>query len=307
MKKVVITTGDPAGCGPFISVEAVNVLRKEKVDFFVVGDSKVLEKIPGYARIKRRINLIDVNTWGIDKLRKARISKLGGQASLNYLDRGVRLLKKKRIKRLVTAPLSKEAVKLLLPQFCGHTEYLADYFKVKNYAMMMASEKIKVVPFSRHIPLREVSSVIKKKDFIKVVSLVYASLRDKFKIKKPKIAVASVNPHAGVNTFLDKEEKEIAAGLQMFKAKTYGPYPGDTIFTQENLKKFDCVICAYHDQAMVPFKLISFKEGVNLTLGLPIIRTSPVHGVAYDLIKEGKRAFATSMVAAVKLAIEISI
>lgn len=307
MKKVIITAGDPAGCGPYITLEAVNILKKQKIDFFVAADRKVLEDLPLYQKMKNRFNLIDAATAGIEKLAKAKSSQLSGRASLNYIDRGLQLAGELKIKRLVTAPVSKEAVKLINPEFIGHTEYLAQYFGIKNYAMMMVSSKLIVVPFSRHVPLREVSSLIKKKDFLDTVSLVYAALKDKFNIKNPKIAVAAVNPHAGVNTFLCREEKEIRAALKLFKEKIYGPYPADTIFTPYNIGKFDCVICAYHDQAMIPFKLISFQDGVNITLGLPIIRTSPDHGVAYDLVKEGKKPFGTSMAAAVKLAINVSI
>ncbi|MFH1317782.1 MAG: 4-hydroxythreonine-4-phosphate dehydrogenase PdxA, partial [Candidatus Omnitrophota bacterium] len=259
MKKVIITSGDPAGCGPYITLEAINLLRRQKIDFFVVGDRTILEKLPLYEKMNKRFNLVDVDTKGITKLTKGKISKLGGRASLNYIDRGLLLAREANIKRIITAPVSKEAVKLINLKFVGHTEYLAQYFGVKNYAMMMASSVLRAVPFSRHIPLREVSAAIKKKDILDTVSLVYTSLKDKFNIKNPRIVVASFNPHAGINTFLDKEEKEIDAGLRLFKEKIYGPLPADTIFTLHNLKNFDCVICPYHDQAMIPFKLLAFK------------------------------------------------
>lgn len=301
-KKVVITTGDPAGCGPFITLKAIEALAAPKNDFFIVGDKKVLEKIPVFSKVKNRINLIDVNTPGIGKIKSGRVSELCGCASLNYLKRGLELTKELDIKRIVTAPVSKEAVKYVLPDFSGHTEYLAGYFGVKNYVMMMASRKLKVVLFSRHIPLREVSHYLNAVELINTFSLTYFSLKKMFKINEPKIAVASCNPHAGMNTFLDKEEEIIYKAVKKFK-KIDGPYPSDTLFTKDNLKKYDCVVCMYHDQAMIPFKLLSFLNGVNITLGLPIIRTSPAHGTAYDIMKRGISPFFSSMVEAVKLAL----
>lgn len=305
-KKIIVTTGDPAGCGPFITLSAIEVLADKNVDFFVVGDRKILEKIPVFSEVKKRINLIDAATAAIENIKPGCISKLGGRASLNYLNKGLELIKEMKIKRIVTAPVSKEAVKYVLTDFSGHTEYLADYFGVKNYAMMMVSSKLKVVVFSRHIPLRRVSSSIKQEDLIKNFSLTYHSLKGIFKIDNPKIAVVSCNPHAGIDTFLDKEEEKIYEAVKKFK-KIQGPYPSDTLFTSNNLKKYDCIICIYHDQAMIPFKLLSFYEGVNLTLGLPVIRTSPAHGVAYDIIKRGVNPFSTSMIEAIKLALKLSI
>jgi 4-hydroxythreonine-4-phosphate dehydrogenase len=216
-------------------------------------------------------------------------------------------MKKKYIKRLVTAPLSKEAARLVLPNFSGHSEYLADYFKAKNIAMMMVSNKLKTVLLTRHIPLREVPLSLNRRELLNTFSLVYFSLKTMFRIKNPKIAISSLNPHAGVNTFLDKEEKLIYKAVKDFKKEIYGPYPSDTIFTEDNLKKYDCVISLYHDQGMIAFKLLSLKEGVNLTLGLPIIRTSPAHGVAYDIMRQHKVPFSSSMAEAIKLAMRLNI
>lgn len=305
VKKVVITIGDPCGCGPAITLAAINHLKKENIEFFVAGDKQVLEKIPGYKKVESRINLSDVKTEGIDQLKPGVVSKVGGAAALGYLKEAIALLKREKIKRLVTAPLSKEAVKLVFPEFKGHTEYLADYFKTDNFAMMMVSQKLKTVLFTRHDPLRRVSSFIKKPALVNLFSLVFNSLEKTFGIKAPRIAVVSLNPHAGINTFLDKEDKIIHAAVKESAKRIYGPFPSDTIFTQDNLKKFDCVVCLYHDQAMIPFKLLSFKKGVNLTLGLPIIRTSPAHGVAYEIIREGQKPFSSSMIEAVKLAVEL--
>lgn len=307
IKKVVITIGCPAGCGPYVTLAAVHALKKEKLEFFVVGDIRILERFSIYKKIKQRINLFDLATEGIEKIKPGEAIELSGKASLDYLNKALRVLKEVKSDRLVTAPLSKEAVKIRLKNFSGHTEYLADYFGVDNFAMMMVSPNLKTILFSRHILLRQASAVINEEDFLKTISLVIFSLKDKFKIKNPKVAVASFNPHAGVDTFLDREEKDMRAAVKRAGAGVCGPYPCDTLFTPDKLKKFDCVLCPYHDQAMIPFKLLSFKRGVNLTLGLPIIRTSPAHGTAYDLTRAGKKPFFTSMAEAIKLAARLKI
>ena len=307
MKRVVITMGDPAGCGPAICLGAINELKKERIDLILVGDKKILKKHPLFGRLRRRISLVNVNTPGIENLKRGCASKLSGTASITYLNEALRIIDDVGIKRLVTAPISKEAVQSLIPQFSGHTEYLADYFKVKDFAMMMTSHKIKTVLFTRHVPLSKVSALMKEKDLSAVIRLVYDFLRKSFKIKSPKIAFASFNPHAGVDTFLWKEEKAIVSAIKKSGRKVFGPYPADTIFMENNLKKYDCIICPYHDQAMIPFKMLSFKEGVNLTLGLPVVRTSPAHGTAFDLVKSKKTPLSSSMIHALKLALRLSI
>jgi 4-hydroxythreonine-4-phosphate dehydrogenase len=307
MTKIVISIGDPAGCGPYITLKAIEALKNKAIDFFVVGDKKVLEEIPLYRQIKERIILCDVGSAGIERLRKGYISKLSGTASLKYLKHALEILHTEKIKRLVTAPLSKEAVQLVLKNFSGHTEYLAEYFGVKNIAMMMAAQKLKVILFTRHIQLAQVPEFIKREDLLDIFSLVYSSLQKMFKINNPKIAVTSFNPHAGIDTFMAKEEEAVLKAIRQFKRPLHGPYPSDSIFIEQNLKKYDCIICLYHDQAMIPFKLLSLREGVNLTLGLPIIRISPAHGVAYDIMRAGKIPFHSSMVAAIKLALKLHV
>jgi len=305
-KRIVISSGDPGGCGPFVTLKAIESIGKNSLEFFVVGDQKIFQKLPIYKKAKNKINFIDLNTRGISEIERGKPSRLGGKASLSYLNAALELIRKRKMKRLVTAPLSKEAVKSVLKNFSGHTEYLADYFKVKNFAMMMASSSLKVVMATRHINLKEVSSFLGKDDIYNLLCLVYESLQVKFKLKRPRIVFCAINPHAGVSTFVEDEEKKILLVRKKFKRLTFGPYPADTIFTKENLKRYDCIICAYHDQAMIPFKLLSFHTGVNLTLGLPIVRTSPAHGVAYDIVERGEIPFHSSMLEAIKLAAKLS-
>ncbi|MCM8830836.1 MAG: 4-hydroxythreonine-4-phosphate dehydrogenase PdxA [Candidatus Omnitrophica bacterium] len=307
MEKIIITSGDPAGCGPYIVLKAIQKINNPNIKFFVVGDYKIFSKISTFWKVNKNFELINADTVDIDKIKYGYPSIISGKASLNYIDIALKFLKKYKIKRLVTAPVSKEAIKLIYKDFIGHTEYLQKYFKVKNVEMMMVSGALKIVLFTRHHLLRNVSKFIKKNKLIETFFLVHYSLKNLFCIKSPKIVIASFNPHAGIDTFLGEEEKIIYSAINSFKEKLYGPYPADTLFLKNNLSKYDCFICLYHDQGMIPFKILSFKKGVNLTLGLPIIRTSPAHGVAYDVIRFGKNPFYFSMLEAIKLALSLKI
>lgn len=305
-EKIIVTIGDPAGCGPYITLKAIEKLGNCKAQFYVVGDRKILSRFDIYKKINKRIILIDLATHGIDKLKPGYVSKLSGMASISYLDSALKIMRGCGIRRLVTAPLSKEAVQLNLPDFSGHSEYLAGYFKCKM-EMMMVSPELKTVLFTRHIPFRDVPAFITKNNLTNTFELVLKSLKNIFKIKNPKIAVASLNPHAGKDTFLGKEEKIIYKVIRGAGSNFYGPHPADSLFTESALKKYDCIIALYHDQGMIPFKLLAMKTGVNLTVGLPVIRTSPAHGVALDVMRSNKEPFASSMIEAIKLALKLSI
>lgn len=306
-KKLILTIGDPAGCGPGIVCRALAGLLKPHIEFIVVGDSKVLEDTIYFKRIYKKIQLIDLATPKIKDLPKGKPSLLSGEASINYLKKALDLIKRENIKRLVTAPLSKEAVKHTLKDFVGHTEFLAEFFKQKRVVMMMVSKKLKVVLLTRHIPLSKLPLELKPSLVKDTLRILDEALRRQFKIKSPRLAITSVNPHAGKYTYLGKEEKIIIKGIKESGIKVKGPYPADTLFLPHKYTLYHCIITAYHDQAMIPFKTLAFKEGVNLTLGLPIIRTSPAHGVAFDLIRKKKIPSPTSMQRAIELALSLKV
>ncbi len=305
-KKIVVTVGDPAGCGPFITLKAIDRFNK-KAHFIVVADRVILERYSIFKKVSRKIELIDVKTPGINNLELGCPSYLGGRASINYLKIALKTIRKEKIQNLVTAPLSKEAVKMSLKNFSGHTEFLANYFKVRNVLMMMVDGNFRVVLATRHIPLRDVPSAITKRLMQNTLKLTHKSLKDIFHIRNPRIAVASLNPHAGVDTFLGKEELLVKDAIDTLPFKVYGPYPSDTLFLLYRRNKYDCVIACYHDQAMIPFKLLSFKKGVNVTLGLPIIRVSPAHGTAFDIVRERKIPSHYSMFSAFNIAEKLSL
>ncbi len=305
-KTIVVTVGDPAGCGPFITLKAIDEFNK-KANFIVVADEVTLRKYSIFKKVSRKIELIDVKTPGINNLKLGCPSYLGGKASINYLKIALKIIRKEKIQKLVTAPLSKEAVKMSLKDFSGHTEFLASYFRVRNVLMMMVDGSFRVVLATRHIPLRDVPSAITKRLIQNTLKLTHKSLKDIFHIRNPRIAVASLNPHAGVDTFLDKEELLVKNVIDALPFKVYGPYPSDTLFLLYRHNKYDCVIACYHDQAMIPFKLLFFKKGVNVTLGLPIIRVSPAHGTAFDIVRKKRIPSYYSMLSALNIAEELSL
>ncbi len=305
-KPVVITTGDPAGCGPRITLRAVESIKTGNIRCIVVGDKEVYCRIKGGSRMLNRVEFVDVGTKNISRLTPGRASKLSGRASLNYLERALDIIARQKLKVLVTAPVSKEAVATGLPSFRGHTEYLAQAFNVSSVAMMMYSRRINVALLTRHIALRKVPASLTAKSLRETIRLVAAFLKKECRIRNPRIAVASVNPHAGTGTFLGREEKIIRRAIHSFRSGVYGPYPADTLFTHRRIKEFDALIACYHDQAMIPFKLLSFDEGVNVTLGLPIVRTSPCHGVAFDRIKKHRPLSSDSMRQAILTAVRFA-
>ena len=187
---------------------------------------------------------------------------------------------------LVTAPINKASIQQKVKDFVGHTEFLESTFEGESL-MIMVSELIKIAFVTSHIPLSEVKTAINLKQIIKKTNQLNQSLIVDFGCRKPKIAIIGLNPHAGENGMLGKEEKEIITPaiqkMQQEGLLVFGPYPADSFFTQKNLNAFDGILSMYHDQGLTPFKTLSFSEGVNYTSGLNIIRTSPVHGTAYEI------------------------
>lgn len=219
-------------------------------------------------------------------------------------------LKNQMIDSLVTAPIDKYQIRKSAPNFIGHTEYLENQFEGKSL-MVMLSEKMKIAFITGHIPLNEVSKNIKEDKIINKTIQLNNSLKKDFKISNPKIAVLGLNPHAGENDMLGIEESTIISpAIKHLQTKenivAEGPFSADSFFTEEKLSKYDGIIAMYHDQGLIPFKGLSFSNGVNYTAGLNKIRTSPVHGVAYDI--SGKNtANSNSFIAAVNAACQIYI
>lgn len=301
-KKIVITGGDPAGCGPRLVWQSLQSVSRRGVDYVIVGDKKIFDKVFSGKKNFQNVEFVDCRTPGISSLTRGKATFLSGKASLSYIDTALKLIAEEKIPALVTAPVSKEAVGRIYAGFSGHTEYLADFFKIKKFCMMMDSPAIRTVLLTRHIPLKKVPKALSEKIIIDTAELVYSFLSRRAAVRQPRIALASVNPHAGRDTFLGEEEKIMVRAIKKSRKKIYGPFPSDTLFAPLRSKQFDCILCAYHDQGMIPFKLLSFSRGVNVTIGLPIVRTSPAHGTAYDAVRKKMPLFSTSMEAALRSA-----
>ena len=312
--RVGLTIGDPAGIGPAITLKALKML-KGKVYFTVIGNSFVLSQAAKALKIKS--GYLPLELKDLDNVKKGnfafgRLSAENGKASLEYLDMGVELLKKKKIDCLVTCPISKEAINLAGSKFSGHTEYLADKFRRKELVMMLMNDDLKFSLVTRHIPLKD---VCKKLTFdgleFNILSTIKC-LKLLFLIRKPRIVICGVNPHASDNGVIGLEEQKVIKPViislrkRVKGATITGPLSADTAISMAAKGNFDCVIALYHDQALIPLKLTDFDSGVNLTFGLPFVRTSPLHGTAFELAKKPIFANPGSLVAAIKLAVKLT-
>ncbi|MBM4137024.1 MAG: 4-hydroxythreonine-4-phosphate dehydrogenase PdxA [Nitrospira sp.] len=250
--------------------------------------------------------------WGdfqVNYFEKCKPTAKGGKACLSYIKRAVELALNKQVDGIVTAPISKEALKMANFKWPGHTEMFADLTNTKDYAMMLTGGPLSVILVTIHTALKNVPHLITKKKILKTIRLAQKAC-DMLEIKKPRIALAGLNPHAGESGIFGDEEirKIIPAMKEAVKEgiPVSGPYPPDIIFHKAYKGKFDIIVCMYHDQGLIPLKMIAFDEGVNVTIGLPFIRTSPDHGTAYDIAWKGI-ANPSSMIEAIKLAARLRI
>ena len=283
-KRIIITLGDPSGVGPEVVAKSLkHSLVRKCGQFLIVGDSKTFDKY-SFSEFKD-VQMISVSDSCLNSPSERHRCASVAVASL---DIAIAMMKRdKTLCRLVTAPLSKESVNLIKSNFLGHTEYLANAFKVKEAGMFFVSPKLRVLIATRHIPLKSVSSNISKTSIISNIKMIDEALRRLYKIHHPLIAVCGLNPHAGENGFIGKEERNILIPA-IKKAKTLGinvigVFPADTVFQESKFSKFDAVLAMYHDQGLIPIKTLYFNDLVNLTVGLPILRVSPAHGTAFDI------------------------
>ena len=319
VKKLAITMGDPGGVGPEITVKAI--LSPEVrgcCDPVVIGDRTVMETalrlVDGHISLRtirtpeesaasaETIEMIEAGT--LNFFEKGRATAEGGSACAGYITTAVELAMARKIDGIVTAPISKEALKLAGLRWPGHTEMLAELTSTENFGMMLTGGHLRVILVTIHTSLRNVPDMITRRQVLKTILLARRACY-MLGIEKPRIAVAGLNPHAGESgIFGDEEIKEIMPAVEDAKKEgisVSGPYPPDTVFHKAYRGAFDIVVCMYHDQGLVPLKMIAFENGVNVTIGLPVIRTSPDHGTAYDIAWKGK-ADAASMVEAIRLA-----
>jgi len=304
-KSIGITLGDPAGIGAEVTAKALaNQTLRSAARFTVIGDECLFHK---YFPVRyKNCTFIDVGCLGAGDFKSGQPSRLTGKASLAYLQTAINLVKRKQLSALVTAPVCKEEIGKTIPTFHGHTEFLADAVGARrDVGMMFVAKSLRVLLATRHIPLSQVNGEINAEVVFRAIRSTDAALKNYFHIKKPLIGVCGLNPHAGEGGTLGKEEiRYIIPAIKRARAagiKVEGPFPADTIFYPANSKRFEALVAMYHDQGLIPVKTLYFRKLVNLTIGLPFVRTSPAHGTAFDIAGKNK-ADASSMTEAIKLA-----
>ena len=312
-KSIIITLGDPRGIGPEITLNALTKFsRNRKISFTIIGDYGVFQNAASV--LKRAISpssfdFIDLKNAPFKKIHSSYGDKICGRASMEYISCAVSLLRNTKNSALVTSPISKAAANKAGYKFGGHTEFLSRLTDAKNVTMMLVGGNLRVSLVTRHLPLRDVAKCLTREKVIKTVENTHAALKNFFKIPFPKIGVASLNPHGGEKGLLGSEEKiKILPAVNYLRKRftgIIGPLPADTLFYKAYKGGLDAVCCMYHDQGLIPLKMVAFDKGVNLTLGLPFIRTSPDHGTAFDIAGKGK-ANPSSMIEAIKLAEKLS-
>lgn len=318
-----ITVGDPAGIGPEVVLRALedrDLLRQ--CTPVIIGDEFHLDYVAerivagtnnfcelGSDPAENFVQFVDLNNVDDEALQFGVESENTGKASAQYIERAVDLWRDGKIDAIATAPISKNALKLAGYSYPGHTEFLASLTDTKDFAMSFFAEKLRVVLLSTHVSLKNAIDLVTTESLVKLVEFADQTLPD-FIGKRPKIAVAGVNPHASEGgMFGDEEARFIAPAIEACRAKGIdisGPYSPDTIFLRGFRGEFDLVVACYHDQATIAVKSLSFGASVNVTLGLPLIRTSVDHGTAFDIA--GKNiADESSMKAAIRLAADLVI
>lgn len=299
---IAVTMGDANGVGPELVLKAW-VEGELRQDFLVVGDSDIIaycadrlglrcpiREIQSPAEFERgKLNVVDAKLLSADDIQIGQVSEAAGRAAVAYIRSATQLALDKKVTAIVTLPVNKEAARLSDPAFSGHTELIAEMCGVSRYTMMLASEKLMVTHVSTHIALKDAVERVTRERVLDVIALTDEAV-SRFR-PHPRIAVAGLNPHASEHgSFGDEEEREIVPAVLDARNKginATGPEAPDTVFLRAVQGKFDAVVCMYHDQGHIPMKLLDFDGGVNITLGLPIVRTSVDHGTAYDIAYQG--------------------
>lgn len=310
---LVMTCGEPAGVGPEIAIKCRTVLAEE-VPFFWLGDPRHLPVGAKWQEIAEPHETFAIAPDVLPVLRHdfASLATLGkatpenAQGVIDVIARAVRLALDGSVSGVVTAPIHKKALKDGAGfAFPGHTEFLAHLAGDVDVAMMLAGPDLRVVPATIHIPLSEVPGALTPTVLERAIRLTHSGLRHLFGIAAPRIVVAGLNPHAGEGGAMGSEDDAVIAPviqrLRQEGLDLRGPLPADTMFHARARAGYDAAVCAYHDQALIPIKTLDFDGGVNVTLGLPFIRTSPDHGTAFDIAGKGI-ALADSTVAAARMA-----
>jgi 4-hydroxythreonine-4-phosphate dehydrogenase len=338
MKKpiVAITMGDPVSIGPEIAVKAL--LNKKVTSIckpLIVGGVSVFNQIIDRLKLNASVNIVhsvaeakfedgvidvfDLNNTDINQLQFGEISAMAGHASFEAVKKAIELAMSGEVDATVTGPINKKSINEAGHHFAGHTEIYAHFTNTKKYAMLLVEESLKVIHVSTHVSLRQACDLVKKDRILEVIDLLHNGLQQLGE-KNLKIGIAGLNPHAGDNgLFGTEDDLEIKPAVEEAKQKGYdveGPVPPDTLFAKAATGAYGGVVAMYHDQGHIPFKLNGFKwdekkqqmesvKGVNITMGLPIIRTSVDHGTAFEIAGKGI-ASPDAMILAIESAVQLS-
>lgn len=320
-RPIAITMGDPAGIGP----EIVGKLFREGLPApaLVVGDEAILRRALGIVAPDLSIQVVESPAACLDKSRTVPLLPVGrlpadlpfgredaraGRAAADYIERAVTLALAGAVRAVVTAPINKAALKLAGVPFPGHTEMLAHLAGGAEVAMLLANDELRVLLVSIHVSLADAIKAVTLENELRAIRQADAACRQ-IGIERPRVAVAGLNPHAGEGGLFGVEDgRVIAPAVAAARAEgieASGPWPGDTVFLQARQGRFDIVVAQYHDQGLIPVKYLGLEEGVNVTVGLPFVRTSPDHGTAFDIAGTGKADHA-SLRAALRQAVRMT-
>ena len=317
-----LTLGDPAGVGPEIIVKAWQALRAEPMSFFAVGDLATLAAAANGAAVQpiaapqdaarifpNALPVLDLPLPG--KVSPGRPDPAAAPLVIRWIETAVALALASEVGGVVTAPIAKAPLYAAGFKFPGHTEFLGELTAAAPYAgargpiMMLTAQDLRVTLVTVHAPLARVPNLLSTEAIVHAGRVTAEALRRDFGVAAPRIAVAGLNPHAGESGSIGREEVDVVEpAVQALRAvgiDASGPYPADSMFPEEMRARYDAALCLYHDQALIPVKMLDFWGGVNVSLGLPIVRTSPDHGTAFDIAGKGL-ARPDSLIAAVRLA-----
>ena len=321
-----ITMGDPAGVGSEVIVKAYPEVAA-CADVLVVGDADVVREAVRICGSDLDVRAIDdvaeadpsadaitvLDLDNVDHLERGVLREAYGEASLEYVARTIELAKAGDIDAIVTAPINKQATRMAGSEYAGHTGMLADYTDTEDYSMMLIEEELRVTHVSTHVPLREACDLVTTERVLSTIEVTDEALRS-LGVDDPTLAVAGLNPHASDGGLLgDEDDAEIRPAVETARERgvdVHGPESPDTVYVQAASGQYDCVVSMYHDQGHIPIKMLGFQDGgavsgVNMTIGLPIVRTSVDHGTAFDIAGEGV-ASAVSMVDASRVAARVA-
>ncbi|MDP6923863.1 MAG: 4-hydroxythreonine-4-phosphate dehydrogenase PdxA [Candidatus Scalindua sp.] len=301
-----ITMGDPGGIGPEVILKALTSPEiRAAANYVVIGSEKVLSNISDRV-LTDNISVLDLDNFTVNNALAHKPLPESGKASVEYIIKGLDLALNGKIDALVTAPISKEAIKLAGFDYAGHTELLKEKTSVENVVMFMVGKGLRVAFVTTHLAVSEISGAINQENVFPTIQITATGLKTFFGIDQPRIAVCGLNPHCGDGDRFGTEERDVIIPAieraQEMGIDCHGPLSADTVFNKALNGEFDIVVVQFHDQGAIPIKMHAFDSGVNITLGIPVIRTSPTHGTAFDIAGKGI-AGSGSMIEAIKTAI----